>query len=382
MIPRSCSALALASLAGCTFDDSGIGPEEGNAEPGEDAAGAAPDAGRVDGGGGGWDADYDHRLEVAVEDPDLEGPLEDVPVLLVLDPDRIDYADLRADGGDLRAVGEDDEELAAEVEHWDASGSSYVWVRLPRLEPGEGARFWLYYGDADAEADDRRADVWSDDYLAVWHLAEDVEPGADDGIHEDSTGRGHDGAQGGNAPVGPEVGAIGGAQRFDGGEHIEVDTADLDPEGDALTLLARAHPFPPGITFPHVLGAGEDGRYWQLWFHRDFQGWRGRVRADGDPVAIRSDVGAPNAWHVVVLVYDGQDVRLYVDGDLVETPEPLSGDVEALDTPLLIGDNPELSPRGFSGYIDEVRIARAARSADWIRVQHLSMSDQLLTLDP
>lgn len=383
---------ALAIVGGaCSFDTSGVGGDgrepdargtaldDANAPDDADApddAAASPDArdlGDADIPDDWWDPSLAYRVEISIDVPGIDEDLEDVPVLVILDDDRIDYDLLREDGGDLRAVSDDGDELPVEIEHFEPGARSFLWVRVKQV--GDGAGFWLYFGHPDADGNDRLSDVWREDYLAVWHLADD---GA---LHVDSTGNGHDGAPGGSERVGPETGAIGGAQEFDGSSHIEVATDAFPSVGDELTMLVRARTFEPEVDFPHVVGAGGDGRFWQIWFRGPSDAWGGRYRAGGTQTAVFGEVGAVDAWQVVALVYDGEDVRLYVDGELAPpSPQNQSGDLDELDSPLLIGDNPELSPRGFLGYIDEVRIARAARSADWIRVQHLSLSDELLSL--
>jgi len=70
-----------------------------------------------------------------------------------------------------------------------------------------------------------------------------------------------------------------------------------------------------------------------------------------------------DTWHHIAGVYDGEEVRLYVDGELV-AHEHAHGERRTNDLPFIIGA--DVDARGeptsyFDGFIDEVRISRRAR---------------------
>src|SRR5206468_1852640 len=61
-----------------------------------------------------------------------------------------------------------DTDLAFEIDHWDPSGESDVWVRVPLIHARSIAdRVLVFYG-ADAAGIDAPASVWSD-YDLVFH---------------------------------------------------------------------------------------------------------------------------------------------------------------------------------------------------------------------
>jgi hypothetical protein len=64
---------------------------------------------------------------------------------------------------------------------------------------------------------------------------------------------------------------------------------------------------------------------------------------------------APNQWHHVAAVYDGQQMCIYVDGKLDAT-KPWKGGIAKNDFDVLIGENAEQKGRFFDGLIDDVRI--------------------------
>lgn len=73
-----------------------------------------------------------------------------------------------------------------EIDTWNSGGESLVWAKVPELTNGASFYFLYYYlGNPNPPANDP-TDVWSADYIGVWHLNEG--PGA--AVAADSTGHG------------------------------------------------------------------------------------------------------------------------------------------------------------------------------------------------
>ncbi|MDZ4773272.1 MAG: LamG-like jellyroll fold domain-containing protein [Planctomycetota bacterium] len=89
------------------------------------------------------------------------------------------------------------------------------------------------------------------------------------------------------------------------------------------------------------------------------------IHLDGKYVNVsreKTSVSA-NAWHHVAGVFDGAEVRLYVDGELVASKAG-KGKRKLNDLPLMIGADvtKEATPESFfDGRIDEIRISKSAR---------------------
>lgn len=82
------------------------------------------------------------------------------------------------------------------------------------------------------------------------------------------------------------------------------------------------------------------------------------ARAAGRPLA-------EGAWYDLAGVFDGQELRLYLDGELLASA-PARGTRPASDLPLLIGAGVDARGQAtapFAGWIDEVRISAGARYA-------------------
>jgi beta-galactosidase len=70
-------------------------------------------------------------------------------------------------------------------------------------------------------------------------------------------------------------------------------------------------------------------------------------------------------WHHVAGMYDGAEMRLYVDGKL-DTAKPASGRILTNESPVFIGANAEKPGRCFNGLIADVRVYNYALNADEI----------------
>ena len=161
---------------------------------------------------GWWDVDWLRRRQLTLDNATGAEALVDFPVLVRLDPSRIDYAVMAPDGSDLRFVDADNTTLLDhEIEVWNPGGESIVWVRVPEIDAASAGDFvWMYYGSPAAADVQNPAGVWQNGYEGVWHLVD----GSDATVH------GNDGVI--NGPVAVS-GQVGGALDFDGADdYVEV----------------------------------------------------------------------------------------------------------------------------------------------------------------
>jgi hypothetical protein len=97
-------------------------------------------------------------------------------------------------------------------------------------------------------------------------------------------------------------------------------------------------------------------------------GARFLVNTDRGPISIAANQPPQPGRHHVAGVYDGQTIRLYIDGELVNE-QPASGRIVTNDTPISIGD------RRLAGRIHAVRVSRVARSQAWLRTHYNNLRD-------
>jgi len=165
-----------------------------------------------------------------------------------------------------------------------------------------------------------------------------------------------------------EDGKNGGALVFDGATSlIEVPHHDsLLPGGDALTIEAWFKPasFPGG--HPPIARKGSVAE----------SGWGfdtpgGKIRgfvytAPGDPAVAQGATPMKlDTWHHLAMVYDGEEVRIYLDGEL-DGEVPRKGDINENEASVWIGKKANESV-WLDGTLDELRILNVAISEEQIQ---------------
>ncbi len=371
------------ALVACSFDTSTLAPLDGSSPLVDDSgvvivtdAVVSPD---VMGESDWFDDGYGYRRRLTFTyDPSTN--LDEIPLAVLLDASRIDYDETQNLGQDLLFVDAANENLLShEIEDWNEAGQSVVWVKIPRLSAA-GDFIWMYYGDATADDRQQASDVWSNGYVGVWHLSEASSDETSTTTYADSTGKSNTGTQNNNANTGGS--SIGGAQNFDGSDdYISVDGAGLQLTGTQITLEARARVASSPNQWPHVIGGGSDGRYWQMTWDRDEEGWDMGLRIAGARRIIFSGTGSSGVWQSLAMTYDGAALRGYIGGQEIGQVD-VTGNLDRLNTDMWIGANPGLSPREFDGDIDEVRISNVHRSEDWLQAQARSTDDRLIEYGP
>ena len=351
------------------------------------------------------------RHRITVDASEVDEPLTDVPILLILDSNRIDDDAAADDGADLRLVDASlDEFMDHEIDTWDSGQTAYVWVRIPQLFADDGdVELWLYYGNSDAEDGQNPAGVWDSDFAAVWH---GNVSGNEPNVMPDSTANANDATSPLNDWPDRLVAAlIGRAVKMQGhdGDSAEEPANtyfELAPVSssldltDAFTLEAvveidegwRNLNDGQGVDWAVVQKgpSGNQERYY-LGLSRREQVINCRLFPEADADQIRNDEEAnPGADGEVSLgvltylacTYDGDTLAAFIDGERVQSHDDFEGG------PLLAGSDDILhigrrfDDRRFGGLVDEVRISSVARSDTWFRVQQLAIEDRLVDIGP
>ena len=187
-------------------------------------------------------------------------------------------------------------------------------------------------------------------------------------IVRDSSGNGNDGTINGD-PKWVE-GRFGKGLEFDGvDDYVAVPDSDsLDIDGDRITIVAwiKGSGWPAANHIVRKLHDQAQGHIYVLRVQPDKI--RAYIATDVKPSpGYQVDGATPlkvGEWYHVALVYDGNEIRIYLNGEL-DGSLPASGNIETSDAELRIGRG---DPAGyFAGVIDEVAIFDAALSEEEIR---------------
>ena len=113
--------------------------------------------------------DFARTFEVTVPAGLADEPLADFPLLVRLGSgiQGFDYADFRQNGADLLVTDDEGVPLPHELENWDPSDESRLWIQVPSVASGTAVH--VYYGSTNAVTP--VPGMWSG-YAGVWHLNE------------------------------------------------------------------------------------------------------------------------------------------------------------------------------------------------------------------
>lgn len=352
----------------------------------------------------GWLPGYTRRLPISIEAGNATA-LTDFPVLIRLAPAAFDHAGAAPAGKDLRITDAAGTVLAHEIESWDAMAGSLVWVRVPTLPAGGKATLWLFYGNPAAaerpEAETRQ--TWRD-AVGVWHLA---------GTAKDSSPTALMLSKPQSTPPTFGAGYLGkGLMLGDGLQPARIAEVNNLPGGlAAITFSAWARP----STFDDGGGEGElnllavgappySGHAVLSFELHSTTATLTELLAQAAPRPChddpcmakgRSDMATyeVNKWMFLTVVLDlaADTFTFYRDGAMVGTPKkanfgatsfppevavPMTGDAGALkySSGAFIGATGNGCCARYKGLIDEVRLEKVARSADWIATAYRSMA--------
>ena len=314
--------------------------------------------------------------------------LANFPALVRLSEDipGFSYADFtRKDGVEIRFADANGNLIPHEIDTWDTNGTSTVWVKVPAL--AKNATVTAYYGCKRPGRARPAKEVWDDDYVGVWHLGERALPLKESSETSsdfktskgDTIGFAAPGIVGGsvdfptnglyNSLVAPDHDALDGFSKFT----IEVWTFQDEHKSNAGILSKRkaynsevayylfgAMSSSSTLTVPICVGtnrnAGTDWTYHQA---RAFGEWNHLVYSI-DMTTSTSNVhgfrnGAMNGW---------------VPSRKFLGPMPNCASDLCLGN---LGVNGK--DTSFNGRIDEVRISKTTRSAEWIKATYETVAN-------
>ncbi len=308
-----------------------------------------------------------------------DASIADVPVLVRLSTaiSGFSYSDFQAaDDSDLCFADENGVILPHDVDEWNTSGESLVWVKLP--SGAAGTKITAYYGSATWRNASGTA-VWSD-YTGVWHMNEAS------GNAIDATGNGGTGVPTGALAagmVGVNDGAVGIARK-------NCPEKQYGAAGSCLSITGSEN-WGLGDTFTAsgFFRITSENCYPVRWF-RLFStkypsvggGWgqetdgevAGQIYVYGGGDASLVDISPSffGNWVHLAFVYSGRSCGVYANGTLLSTA--VIDAARDNGKPLSLGSNSDCSEWCLYGDYDEVRIQNAAPGAAEIAFTYNAMA--------
>ncbi|MEI6654614.1 MAG: DUF2341 domain-containing protein [Verrucomicrobiota bacterium] len=281
---------------------------------------------------------------------------DNFPLLVRLHKDFFDFKQAQANGGDLRFSSGTGTALAYQIEAWDAAqGTASVWVRIPHITGNARQPIMLHWGKADAVSESNGKAVFneSNGYLSVWHMTDPVKDGV--GTLESK-----------DLGTSATAGMIGSARHFPGqkgiscGETIQNYPSAASPHSTEVWYRADAANMDLVCWGKEGTPAGKVRMQLQSPPH---------IYVDSDGGSIHAKSALPKSeWVQVVHTYDGQLGQIYVNGQL-DVTAPTQTTMKIL-VPARLWLGGWYNGYSFVGDMDEVRISKVARSANWVRLQY------------
>ena len=310
-----------------------------------------------------WNDEWAFRKELTFNltpaGADVASNVQDVPVLVRLSLANFTYFnDAKPDGSDLRFIAADDKTpLKFHVEKFDAQSQiALIWVRVPQLTGGaeKTDKVYLYYGNPKATDAADAAGSYDGTTSLVYHFAAPV------GSPQDSASYKNEPAQ--LTAEANTASLIGNGVRFSADQVIAVNAApSLTLKATTgMTLSAWVRPeATAGIA--QVVGLEEGARAFTLAIEsgRAVAHWRDGSR----DIAVRAATDLTEGWHHLAVRASSGKLTLFVDGSVAgESAAPLAD----LAGRLIVGATAAGGSR-YVGDMDELQVANAARSDDWVR---------------
>ena len=290
------------------------------------------------------------------------------------------YADAAADGADIYFTDAAGNRIVHEINTWNASGDSFVWVRVPTLADATSyVTFHWGGGAANVPAlADPSAVAFAGDYMGVWHFssfASNVTPDATTNALT-MTARGtvaNLSLQ--SSPVGTGMNnskATAGLYTANNAKWLQYATTRQLTISGWFTSSQK-------VANQRIVSSKTN---WQSLggFEVTTRGTAGtELLAGGANNKQYTKTGITsyyNNWIHFAVIFDGTQAtpvsRMYVNGALVTTVTDANYDLKASTDPLALFTLGETG-NNLLGSVDEIRLSKSARSADWIMAAYTTM---------
>jgi len=320
----------------------------------------------------GWPHTGTLTILTTPEGADLPAAAEEhgFPLLVRLSKANFDFSQAQPGGADLRFSDAAGQPLAYQVEEWDpARGTATLWVKIPVIKGHARQAIHLHWGKADAASESNGSAVFNEGngFATVLHLGAELkdEAGSIRPVDAGST---------------PAAGMIGSGRHFtagkgiNGGDHItNYPFSDMPFSSEAWFRAdtAGAAIFGWGRYATRFNGKTGDGNEVVINFASPpALNWG----SDGPGGATAATVPVPGQWYHVAAVYSAGTNQIYVNGRLDGSRYHKAAMSLMKDVGLTLGGL--RNTYQYAGDLDEVRISRVARSADWFKLEYENQKPQ------
>ena len=295
---------------------------------------------------------WDEYITITIDNSFISATLYDFPILVKINSTIAAQCD--DDGKSIRFINFDGELLHYEIEEWNVTENSTVWVELDTIWHSTDTDFYMYYNNSDSSDAQNIEGTWDANFICVQHLNETS------GTHYDSTSKDNDSTAITVFKQGNATGMVSGCDDFERANSDEIEMPSTGDLGDLHTIefwfkhesLADYESFFGNIAEIQMLSYS-DG-------HLNFQGG-----------ASAAKTVTEDTWYYFAGVSDNTDSRLLLGNTSLGTVLQYGAKTVGTDftSSYNIG-NTNGQAYYFDGLIDEFRISNIARSDAYINATY------------
>ncbi len=279
------------------------------------------------------------------------------PLLVRLNSSNFNFGEAQSDGRDIRFTTAAGAALSYQIEEWNAgTGTASIWLKIPTITGNSSQEIKMYWGKSGVGSESNGPAVFNaaNGYASVIHMNETVTDVVGT-VSPNDTG------------TSLTTGTIGKGRNFTLGKGIHC--------GDSITGFAQgnaAHStqawFRTNEVNCEIVDWGVEGGGFNKVQIRVIS--PPRIYIDGNFASVTGNVAlTPGQWHHVVHTYTPGTpnvTRIYVDGQFDNSANVSMN----LPNPSRMWIGGWYNSYKFVGDIDEVRISKVARSANWIKLEY------------
>ena len=279
------------------------------------------------------------------------------------------YSDCVNGKDDLWFEDSDGNVIPHEVDTWNASGDSYVWVRIPNLT--SSSEIVMHWGATRTAAQTcTTSDTWSG-YVGVWHMNETGTTAEQDSTANDLSAAPINNSNA-STSLNTAEGAVGAGRSVAQASVFKVSSHKSHiTTASQFTISGWAKRTGSG-DYPRIfVGNPNNGSrtYWELFGQ---SGTELRIRGGSTELSGCSvNIGTSAGWNYLTAVFNGKTGTLYNKGLLVKSgtiANSVQGDF------FTIGGVATVNNRSFVGVFDEVRMYDGVASANRVAADYATMN--------
>lgn len=327
-----------------------------------------------------WNTSFAYCRNITIESDNIDADLNNYTILMRFNSSNINYTYTQDDGDDIRFVNTScnngGSEMAYEIEVWNESGNSDLWVKIPFINASEDTVVSVYYNYSDAESGEDVANAWDSNYVFVNHMQDTNTTHITDSIN--SIVGTKDGA---NEPIQTTPNIILAYNQYFPNNDDDIMHGDVATDGFAtMSVEAWANITgdspnggATGIFNKDDRGQGSADASWNMLIADSDNTFKPRFWVSGDDDQASSTAIDYNVFNYLVGIYNGSHVVAYVNGYANGTVDTLSGTVlnagASMDVCTVVDGS---SNCNAGSQVAELRVSSVFRSNAWIKATYIN----------